>query len=109
MGGGFTLTTYHVLRLDRVQAHAYVVQEVGLDHEKRVDLLPTKYRAEDSVLQMRGEWQLLPHQPSVVPYSWEAVVCQHCYAQSSRPPCVSCFGASDSTHGLIIGGELRLT
>ena len=62
VGGGYTLTTYHVLRLDRVQAHAYVVQEVGIDHEKRVDLLPAKYRTENAVLQARGEWQL----PSMV-------------------------------------------
>ena len=108
-GGGFSPTVYYVLRLDRVQAHAYIVQEAGVDLEKRVDLLPSKFRAEDHVLQARGEWQLLPHQPSIVPHSWEAMVCQRCHAQSSRPPCVICFGASDSAHGLIIGGELRLT
>ena len=78
----FTPTVYHVLRLDRVQAHAYIVQEAGVDLEKRVDLLPSKFRAEDHVLQARGEWQLLPHQPSIVPYSWEAMICQRC--QSSR-------------------------
>ena len=75
--------------------------------EKRVDLIPAKQKPTHVLLTSRGEWQLLPNQPSIVPYSHDAMVCARCRAQSSMPPCVSCFGSQGGSHGLIIGGELR--
>ena len=105
--GGVVLTTYRVLGLDRVQHYAFIACEEGTDVEKRVGLVPTKRRPTHVLLTVRGEWQLLPNQASVVPYSRDAMVCARCWAQSSRPPCVSCYGAQDGFHGLIIGGELR--
>ena len=103
------LTTYRILDLDRVQQYAYIVCEegVGVEVEKRVDLIPAKQRPPHVLLTVRGEWQLLPNQSSAVPYSHDAMICARCRAQSSRPPCVSCFGSQGASHGLIIGGELR--
>ena len=97
-----------VLELDRVQDHGYVVLEEGTGVEKRVDLQRTKQRPETYQLTKKGEWQLMPNQPSIQPYSWDAMICTRCYSQSSRPPCVMCSGGGmDATHGIIIGGQLR--
>ena len=67
-----------------MQDHGYVVRVEGSDVEKRVDLDPAKQRPESHLLTKRSEWQLMPNQPSVTPYCWDAMVCSKCYSLYRR-------------------------
>jgi hypothetical protein len=111
VGAGLVATQYLVVGVDSVQGSSTYDVEDLQGKEVKTDLVPRMMREEDQSLERQGEWQMLPHQPSIVPLHPTAFFCVECRLQSSHKPCVSCYGSLDvhNEHVLLSGkhfGEL---
>jgi transcriptional regulator with XRE-family HTH domain len=111
VGAGLVATQYLVVGIDSVQGSSTYDVEDLQGKEVKTDLVPRMRRKDDQPLERQGEWQMLPHQPSIVPLHPTAFFCVQCRLQSSHKPCVSCYGSLDvhNEHVLLSGkhfGEL---
>ena len=100
------LGLYDVTDVDTTQRYAYETTDVLTGRERvTIDLKPTDQKEVDEMLTRVGQWQLLPNQKSIVPFSNESYVCVDCYAQSTFYPCVCCQGVQASGHFMVMSGD----
>ena len=103
-GPRFVVTEYLVIGVDMVQQHAYDVEDLQ-GARLKTDLLRRLMRTPDEPLERQGEWQLLPHQASIVPLHPTAFFCARCMLQSSHKPCVQCHGSDGTPDHVLLNSQ----